>query len=282
MAFLQGIYRSGAYDSELRTSMASPHTNAELTILLRVFLRRVTKAATGGHIKDVDQVDFKLRDWSEVEYRNFCTRYQTQGQCFWNGKYWLQTPDTFAEFDCPASPKTPTHRPNVYCKFKLEMVNSEAKAHTTIDLVRLDRNTGTSSTFRSHSKLYDNFDLGTSTYANVTDDKGKVHTYHQKTIVHEIGHSLGLDHIGVLVGNVACKADNTNANECYGMGMTDANASNVMGYGMNLTAIDAKPWLSRIAEHTKTSETDWKVFMKNNRGLWPFPRLLKTIHAGAA
>jgi len=282
MAFLRGIYNSKTFDSELVTIMANPQTNVELTIILRVFLRRVTKSATGGHIKDVDQVDFTLRDWGEVEYQDFCTRYQTQGQRFWNGKYWLQTPDTFAEFDCPIPPKTPTHRPNVYCRFKLEMVNSEARAHTTIDLVRLDRNTGTSTTFRSHSKLYDNFDLQTSKYSNITDDKGKVHTFYQQTIVHEIGHSLGLDHIGVLVGNVACKADNTNTNPCYGLGMSQTDASNVMGYGMSLTAIDAKPWLSRIAEHTKTHESDWKVFMKNNHGLWPFPRLLKTIHAGAA
>ena len=177
-------------------------------------------------------------------------------------------------------PAAATHRPNVYCKFRLELVNSLAgHPHKTIQLVRLDRKTGTSTTFRSDDSHYDNFDLGTATYDHVLDHLGKEHTYYQKTFVHEIGHALGLAHIGILVGNAAAVA-HPNGQEAYGYGtLTKTQSANIMGYGMNLTTIDAQAWVDRIAQHTGTTAAKWTAAMASH-GKWPHPRPLKMIPMG--
>jgi hypothetical protein len=285
------------FDSELRTTMVNSQVNAELTIVLRVFLQKVdTKTAGLLYPEFHDSSDpnpakkFDIRDWDAKgkhstgyrgEYADFTNRYQREGQGFWTGKYWLQTPDDFADLDWPASPGPATHRPNVYCKFRLELVNSAAgKPHKTIQLIRLDRVHGQSTTFRSDDSHYDNFDLQTADYNNIVDNNGKKHNFHQKSFVHEIGHALGLAHIGVLLNNAAAVAA-PNSPAAYGFGTLSKNdAANVMGYGMTLTAIDAQPWVNRIEAHTGAAKAKWKLFMKDNSGRWIHPRPLKLIPAG--
>ncbi|HVS38699.1 MAG TPA: hypothetical protein VMS17_24295 [Gemmataceae bacterium] len=284
------------FDSELRTTMVNATVNAELTIVLRVWLQKVD-AKTAGYtypqFHDASDPNpakmFDIRDWDEKgkhstgyrgEYADFTHRYQLDGQSFWTGKYWLQTPNDYAELDWPAKPAAATHRPNIWCRFRLELANSLADhPHKTIQLIRLDRKSGTSTTFRSDDSHYDNFDLQTATYNHILDDKGKEHTYYQRTFVHEIGHALGLAHIGVLLGNPVAVA-HPNGQEAYGYGtLTPTQSANIMGYGMNLTAIDAAPWVKAVAAHTGTAEAKWKVFMKDH-GHWPHPRPLKTIPMG--
>lgn len=284
------------FDSELRTTMANAVVNAELTIVLRVWLQQVdTKTAGLTYPQFHDTADpnpakmFEIRNWDEKgkhstgyrgEYATFTHRYQCEGQSFWTGKYWLQTPDDFADLDWPEKPKAGTHRPNVYCRFRLELVNSLAgKPHKTIQLIRLDRKTGTNTTFRSDDSHYDNFDLGTSTIDHIKDDKGVEHSYTHNTFAHEIGHALGLAHIGILVGNAAAVA-HPNGQEAYGYGtLTQTQSANIMGYGMTMTTIDAQPWVDRIAQHTGAPAAKWKAFMASH-GTWPHPRLLKTIPMG--
>jgi hypothetical protein len=75
------------------------------------------------------------------------------------------------------------------------------------------------------------------------DNKGTPNTSEKRyTIAHEIGHALGLDHVGLLLKTPFCAvaaANNlggnfeggTNSPYCYGWGQPHHVGANVMGYG---------------------------------------------------
>jgi hypothetical protein len=77
--------------------------------------------------------------------------------------------------------------------------------------------------------------------------------------MHELGHSLAEPHIGEMLPerNKNCKPDDPD--QCYGELMEDI--KNIMGGGMKLTPINAKPWLDRIAQHTNTQRAAWQASM---------------------
>jgi len=82
-------------------------------------------------------------------------------------------------------------------------------------------------------------------------------------VPHEIGHAIGLPHIGVLERRPDClmrveKGDNGSCLECM-TGGTEADANNIMGYGHKTTLINALPWAVRAAEHTHTNPSDWMI-----------------------
>lgn len=236
---------AGSFDSGLDDTMVRGDTNAELTLYLRIFLEQVPG---GGTIGDHDGTQFSVRAWTQAAWDVWKRRYQQQAQAFWHGKFWLRTPDTFTELD--ATINGVRYRPNIYCRFRLSVVDTAATAHKTIRVARLVPTAGMNSgTFRSNDSLYDDFDLGVGRYVR----GGRV--YYQRTFIHEVGHALGIPHIAVMTNNPSCTAGSTNADACYGV--THAERRDIMGFGMNLSLNDALPWKKRIAEHTHTSETLW-------------------------
>jgi hypothetical protein len=183
-------------------------------------------------------------------------------------------------------------RPNIYCHLFVSIVGSAAGSHRTIDLVNLDvpaaaRQLGKgagqldSGDFRSHEGLYDSLDTKKSKMP-FTDGTGAARRVNHSTIAHEIGHALGLPHIGVTHGAGNCRLailydaflpsavtshasfpalfqGGSNSHVCYGHSGPASLGSNIMGYGMEFDASNAQPWLDRIALHTRTKAADWKV-----------------------
>jgi hypothetical protein len=241
-----GSLNNPKFDSEISANMVNATTNAELTLFLRVCLVQV---AGGGTIQDANGTPFQVRAWTPAGWHWFTSRYQEQAQRYWGGKFWLETPNDFGDLDWPE--RSPTHRANVWCRLRLSVVPTPAQAHKTIKVAHLVGQNLSSSTFRSHDSLYDNFDLGQSAY--VRNNR----VYYQRTFIHEVGHALGLPHIGVMTAEPTCPAVNTNADQCYGV--LPADRRNIMGFGSQLTANDALPWRKRIAEHTGTRESNWRV-----------------------
>lgn len=276
----------GTFDSELNTSMVNETTNAELTIKLRVWLEQINPRQVQlplfmdflGPIQlpldvknDSDDVPWVIRQWQPKEWFSFTNEYIRDGQRFWNGRFWLRTPDDFDELDVPKG--HPYCRPNIWCRFNLTLARSPADAHTSISVVQLVANEKQGHDFRSTAVLYSKFDLK-SDFSQ--DHSGKWHR--QRTFIHELGHSMGLPHIGVMTNAPSCtaavadpKKDGTNSSECYD-GANSEEADNVMGRGMKMTAIDALPWRKRLAEHTGTADTDWRAFRHRD-----YPRYLKHI-----
>jgi len=177
-------------------------------------------------------------------------------------------------------------RPNVACRLVTELASGPGTAHKTINVVNLDvdalKHAGTtnfsSSTFRSNDSTYDSLDIKKRD-SHYDDDKGVEHTIkNYYTIAHEIGHAIGLPHVGVLrsrptcvfavtlkklgVKNVSSHLNGgSNSDACYGRDDIVGLAENIMGLGTKFEEINAQPWMDRIAMHTNTAAHDWKVVL---------------------
>ena len=231
---------TGSFSSEFRNTMANHTTNPELTLVLKLHLNKVTRASQAT-IQDANGTTFQVLDWTTDGWARFKRNFQAMGQSFWSGKFWLVPPHNIPELQYTLGSRT--YQCNVWCRVRIEVQETAAGAHQTIQAVRVRSNGGamTSGTFRSHAQLYDQYDLGLGTYVR----NGR--TYMQRTFIHEIGHALGLPHIAQMTANSACPAANTNADACYGT--VHEEQRDIMGFGHALSLHDARPWLGRIHDH---------------------------------
>jgi hypothetical protein len=111
----------------------------------------------------------------------------------------------------------------------------------------------------------------------------------QPTVAHEIGHALGLPHIGVTRNLAQCRLaiilgknfhqdtipalykGDTNADVCYGSRSAAGDINNIMGAGSSFSHENAKPWLDRLFDHLnlnthelvkmRASVAKWKISM---------------------
>src|SRR5262249_12842514 len=119
-----------------------------------------------------------------------------------NGKLWLKTPDNFSALDWPFH-GTKTHRPNIWCRFHAWEVARESDAHLKVRVVRLRDRTANTLRFSSDKHHWDSGDIViaqnltvdlTATGAAWFDAHGN--PVQHDHLPHEVGHALGLQHIG--------------------------------------------------------------------------------------
>ena len=231
LASMIKTFNGSSWDATLNSDVCDPYNNADLVITLKVHLRQVNPAggAAEGTYHDYGKATKptrKITAWTRASWAGWINAFAQTAQRYWNGKFWLLN-DSDPAMDYVV--KGVTFRPNLYCKFNLKIVNSNA--HHTIDVVRLEQS---ESWFGSHSKLYDNLD--TKPVKKGNDSTGK--PIMQRAHVHEVGHLLGLGHVDE--GKAHCPANNTNAKRCYGI--SDIDKLSVMGSGMQLRKKFASPW----------------------------------------
>jgi len=243
----------GKWDAELDEYVRNERTNADLTISIQVYFDKINPAgATGFHADSDDEPGSpsqkKIQRWKAGEFETFTKKLLTSAQRYWNGVFWLRTPHTYHGLDWPEN--HPAWRCHVYCKLKLEQVLTEADAHYTIAVVRVDDHED----FRSDSVLYSQKDIK----ADKLIPKSTVKFW---THFHEVGHLLGLGHIG-WAGHHNLHGDNSDL--AYGVTLNDK--TDVMGMGSIRHPWHALPWQEAVAEFTETDKDDWKVFTYH---IWP-------------
>ncbi len=229
--------------------------NAELVITLNVHLVKVQS----GIIKDADGFMFITSRWNAHDWSKFVMKFKKEAEQYWSGKFWLKTPEkcTSLNYDHGLM----MVRPNIYCRFNLFVTTSRGHISVRVANIGSARSVIARRSFRSHSRLYKHTDLQA-----VTKTAGGAR-FRQKTFLHEIGHALGLPHIGVLTSNPQCilgaLVDNRqgyNTGNCYGV--TPAEGGNIMGAGNRLTVLNALPWKRRITKHVPDFKEDqWNVSM---------------------
>jgi hypothetical protein len=243
------------FDSKLEIPNPRRAVNCVLRIELKIWLVRLDVTTFTRKNQT-----YRCRHWTDQEWRDFVFLYRHICEHYWNNRWWLQPPANFSELDLPLG--RPTHRPNIKCELKLEIVTTRAaRRHHRIRVVRLADD---EREMRSASRTYDNRDNNPrSRHSSRTG-----HDYIQIPAVHEVAHLLNLHHPEV--GRVRqCTADG-NRDICYGR--DHATRSELTGWGMSFTDRHAQPWLDRIADHTMTRPRAWTLL----RG-WAPPESLAVI-----
>jgi len=277
------------FDS-LLTKSFSPNTNFTLKIVMRMFLSQVPtnwgtdmyvrsvavsqrrsldpKARYGYHRDSNDRFAI-VKGWTTSEWDQFLFAFDTQA-AWWDRKFWIIPPDDFNLFDIKSG--NSTVRPNIACEFDIAYVNASGNPHIKVQAANIhDPN----EFFRSHMTLYSSEGRHLGETASMDPITGLVRShFNYSTIAHEIGHAIGLPHIGVIRSRPQCKlavvlndlslADKlgpltaalykggTNSNVCYGSMSPNDDAENVMGMGSKFAVENASPWLERLPYHIRT------------------------------
>ena len=253
------LVNGGKWDAELDESVRSSSVNADLTIFIKIYFQQIDPpkgAKTGLHgdadTGQIDKTTLKSKTqktivpWKPGEFQLFTRRLTQQAQRFWSGVFWLKTPQTYKGLDWPDG--KPTHRPNIYCKLDLQHASSPADAHYTIAVVRVPD----SEDFRSHSRLYSQKDIQSEQM--IPHSTAKFYTH-----FHEVGHLLGLGHVGH-GGKTDLHGDNSHT----AYGVTQREMMDVMGRGTVVHHWHALPWQEAAAAFTNTRREDWGVHMRHN------------------
>jgi hypothetical protein len=258
--------------------------NHTLTLVLKIFLNPTLPPS--AHVPpqfrvqqlDSDNKVFNIKPWQQAELVKFQKTFLREC-ALWTNKFWLQPPAGFSLLDVQT--RRGRVRPNIYCHLYIDLVGGTARSHRAVTVVNLAATPGLPdpSTFRSNDRLYKSSDTAGQTN-HWQDDHNVAHDTHQSTIAHEIGHALGLPHIGQTSGDPLCQlaiiADaqsqvdptftvpalylgGSNSNPCYGTLAPVSDGTNIMGFGSSFDKSNAQPWVDRIALHTGTAAAAWQV-----------------------
>ena len=277
------------YNTELSVAEASIVQNAVMTIYLSVLMVPI-----GGNeeFKDKDGKDIAIKDWdsSTGEFEAFKAQVKEQAESFWNDNTMcLVPPKYYKGLNWPMSGLA-TQRLNIDCKFKLEWAFGPQDAHKIIRCARLENDAADSEASRSNSKRYDSGDLK-AVIKYPTTNCGTTIAVEHLTVPHEIGHAIGLPHVGqfydLTKSKHQCKVagidpsttqgwadtevDGTGGKDPYGNHSSEDVIRNIMGYGLGKARWNFLPWIYRISNHTRheTQLRDWQI-----SSTWVPPKVL--------
>ncbi len=282
------------FDSYLTPSYGT-NTNYRLKILLRVHLKPdlphwtvdtvarqlawiqakmgLDPSRSHNQRYDNDKRRFATMSWKHDEWQIYVGRF-TQQALAWNRKFWLIPPPSFTLFDYDV--RGNRLRPNVECEFQPSVVSASDSPHTTVEVINLHV---FNAYFRSDSRMMASADvlkepMSAFDPAGVARELGSY-----SAVAHEVGHMLGLPHIGVSRELPHCQLSimldeqfeqdvipamwkgGSNGKGCYGHWGAEGDAENVMGIGDQFASENAQPWLTRLPAHLKSGVrmSEWRV-----------------------
>jgi hypothetical protein len=241
------LVNGGKWDADLADWVRNTSTNADLTIYIRLHFARIDPAGDTGVYGDTDDTPTtpskkKIQRWKPGEFERYTKNLISGAQRYWNGVFWLRTPKRYTGLDYPDS--AATHRCNLFCRFELEEAVRESDAHYTIAVVRAQDGED----FRSNSRLYSQNDINSERLIPTSTVKFWTH-------FHEVGHLLGLGHVGT-----GGKRNVHHDNSPTAYGVTKEEMEDVMGKGSVRHDWHALPWQQAAEEFTGVKAAEWQVF----------------------
>jgi len=238
----------GKWDSDLVDWRMDATTNAYLTIFIRIFFDKIDPAGPTGTHADADDTAASpsqrpIQRWRVGEFERYVRNLTTSAQRFWDGQFWLKTPNSYDGLNFEARGRG-TYRGNIYCKFDLQAAARAGDAHYTIAVVRARDGAN----FRSNAVLYSQNDIRSEHMIPHSTVKFWTH-------FHEVGHLIGLGHVGT---GGATNVRNDNSPTAYGV--TAQEMQDVMGRGHARHDWHATPWREAAAAFTGVRAADWRVY----------------------
>jgi hypothetical protein len=239
----------GKWEADLVDWKIDAYTNAYLTIFIRVFFLKIDPAGATGTYADSDKTATNpslkpIQKWKPGEFEGYVRNLTTSAQRFWDGQFWLKTPKTY---DGLNSQGRPAHRCNIFCKLDLAATAQAGDAHYTIAVVRAMDNVA----FRSNAVLYSQNDI--KSQQMIPNSTVKFWTQ-----FHEVGHLIGLGHVGT---GGTTNVHNNNSPTAYGV--TAQEMQDVMGRGHARHNWHATPWQQAAEAFTGVKAADWKIFQQH-------------------
>jgi hypothetical protein len=236
-------------DSVLDFSKVNGTTNAELTIYLKVWFEPVPSNV--GKVKDCDGNEFAVRDWTPaMDFPDWCRRVTAAANKTWDNKLILSLPERYDGMDWQGPGGT--WRPQVRCRFVF-LIGDSKYYHCRVGVVVTEPHPQ-GLEFRSHSRLWEHVIAYEMESSSMFSPHGRIT---QVSAAHEVGHLLGIPHIGKLTTVKNCTAF-TNGNDlaCYGKDEPNPSlANNIMGLGMQVTEFNGRPWKQELCKHANRDET---------------------------
>ena len=264
------IRNTASFDSHLYTDEMSPKTNATFYLIIRICLKKGAVGATAAHdfgynpaAADAAAHTWESLPWPAGQWDKMTTRFANDAERFWSGKFWLVPKMAYPELQVTSGKQK--YQCNAYCRLLIYVKDSAADSHKVITLYNIKRRPGAA--FREDSATYIQ---STMDEVQVLKDRWGL-VYKQRTVFHEVGHVLGLPHIGVTTGmkyknaagtSTMCVADDGAPHDrCY-EGPKSSDTNSVMGKGSGISAREARPWADRIEEHTGIDTDKWKISLQ--------------------
>jgi hypothetical protein len=211
------------YDYHVSTGKINHNWNADLILTLRMAL---IPAAGGNTVSDTTGTSYTSQWWTNKEWGNWVRQFIKVVESHWSAKFWLSTPAALSELEV-AKPGGGKKRVNLHCLLNVQLAKA-AMAHHRITVVKTSATSSVG--YGSHSTNYDDKDLLTDSPAV----SGFTKPFN--TVVHEIGHTLGLHH--------ACESITPSTPYCTA---AHPEVGTIMAMGNEYRATYATPWQNAAA-----------------------------------